>query len=85
MQDLEALDGKSLAELREIARALGIENIMVKKRELIAKIASGTAEAEAPTGPAAEEQAPRKRGRRPRTAVSEVVNDEREAVHRRLK
>ena len=30
MQDLEALDGKSLAELREIARALGIENIMVK-------------------------------------------------------
>ena len=80
MQDLEALDGKSLAELREIARALGIENIMVKKRELIAKIAGGTAEAEAPTGPAAEEQAPRKRGRRPRTAVSEVVNDEREAV-----
>ncbi len=80
MQDLEALDGKSLAELREIARALGIENIMVKKRELIAKIAGGTAEVEAPTGPAAEEQAPRKRGRRPRTAVSEVVNDEREAV-----
>lgn len=41
MQDLKALEGKNLAELREIARALGIENIMVKKRELIEKIAGG--------------------------------------------
>lgn len=43
MQDLKALEGKNLAELREIARALGIENIMVKKRELIEKIAGGVA------------------------------------------
>mgnify|MGYP005910547999 FL=1 len=43
MQDLKALEGKNLAELREIARALGIENIMVKKRELIEKIAGGIA------------------------------------------
>ena len=45
MQDLKALEGKSLAELREIAKALGIKNIMIKKRELIAEIAgnaSGT-------------------------------------------
>lgn len=39
MQDLKALEGKSLAELREIAKALGLKNIMIKKRELIAKIA----------------------------------------------
>ena len=39
MQDLKALEGKSLAELREIAKVLGIKNVMVKKRELIEKIA----------------------------------------------
>ena len=38
MQDLKALEGKSLAELREIAKALGIEDVMVKKRELIEKL-----------------------------------------------
>ena len=48
MQDLKALEGKTLAELREIAKAVGIGNVMVKKRELIALIA-GTA-AEAPAG-----------------------------------
>ena len=32
MQDLKALEGKSLAELREIAKALGIKNVMIKKR-----------------------------------------------------
>ena len=35
MQDLKALEGKNLAELREIAKTLGIDNVMVKKRELI--------------------------------------------------
>lgn len=72
MQDLEALEGKSLAELREIARALGIDNIMVKKRELIAKISGGATADEAKQAPKAEEQpAPRKRGRRPRTSIAE--------------
>ena len=47
MQDLKALEGKSLAELREIAKALGIKNIMIKKRELIAKIAGNTPPEEA--------------------------------------
>ena len=32
MQDLKALEGKSLAELHEIAKALGIEDVMVKKQ-----------------------------------------------------
>ena len=47
MQDLDALKGKSLAELREIAKVLGIGNVMLKKRELMEKIAEATAETEA--------------------------------------
>ena len=31
MQDLKALEGKSLAELREIAKAIGIEDIMIEE------------------------------------------------------
>ena len=48
MQDLKALEGKSLAELREIAKVLGITNVMVKKRDLIAKIAGSDSPEEAP-------------------------------------
>lgn len=47
MQDLNALKGKSLAELREIAKVLGIGDVMLKKRELMEKIAEAAA-AEAP-------------------------------------
>ena len=47
MQDLDALKGKSLAELRKIAKVLGIGNVMLKKRELMEKIAEATAETEA--------------------------------------
>ena len=76
MQDLKALEGKSLAELREIARTLGIENVMIKKRELIETIAGGasaTAEPAEAAAPAAEADpsAPKKRGRRPRLAKPE--------------
>ena len=82
MQDLNALKGKSLAELREIAKALGIGNVMLKKRELLEKITETAASAEAPASdttnntpaaaPQAEEAALRKpRGRRPRLARSE--------------
>ena len=48
MQDLKALEGKSLAELREIAKALGIKYVMIKKRELIEKIAGTDTPEEAP-------------------------------------
>ncbi|MCM1300744.1 MAG: transcription termination factor Rho [Bacteroides cellulosilyticus] len=70
MQDLNALQGKNLAELREIAKALGIKEVMVKKRELIEKIAAGAstgapAENNAPAAPAPEKP---RRGRRPRMA-----------------
>lgn len=82
MQDLNALGGKSLAELREIAKALGIKNIMIKKRELIEKIAGAAPSEEAPAenkteenaqapAPAAEPKSKTPRGRRPRLAKAE--------------
>ena len=43
MQDLKALEGKSLVELREIAKAIGIGDTTLKKRELIEKIAGFSA------------------------------------------
>ncbi len=70
MQELKALEGKSLAELREIARALGIQNIMVKKRELIQKIVGETSDDATTVAPENPEPSQlRKRGRRPRTAI----------------
>ena len=42
MQDLKALEGKSLAELREIGKALGIPLLMMKKKDLIEKILNFT-------------------------------------------
>lgn len=68
MQDLKALEGKSLAELREIAKALGIKNIMIKKRELIAKIAGNTPPEEAAP---AEPKQEKKEEEAPRAAVRE--------------
>ena len=80
MQDLKALEGKSLAELREIAKALGISNVMIKKRELIEKIAGNApageeapAETKQPEAAQAPETAaaPKPRGRRPRLSKAE--------------
>ncbi|MBQ6861880.1 MAG: transcription termination factor Rho [Alistipes sp.] len=74
MQEKENLAGKSLADLREIARVLGIDGAKLKKSELIKLIAGGTAPTETPTETAilaevATEQPqeqPKRRGRRPR-------------------
>lgn len=77
MQDLKALEGKSLAELREIAKALGLKNVMAKKkRELIETIAGNgagePAASETPAAqPAAEAPAKPRRGRRPRLKPAE--------------
>ena len=76
MQDLHALEGKTLAELREIGKVLGITDTTLKKKELLAQItkvaqAAEESETEQQT-PESEAQAevvaetPRKRGRRPR-------------------
>ena len=60
MQDLKALEGKSLAELREIGKALGIPHLMMKKKDLIADTETQQSPAEAP-----------KKTRRPRIAKTE--------------
>ena len=87
MQDLKALEGKTLAELREIAKALGIGNVMVKKRELMEKIAgvaaegapeeaSASAAASRPDAAPQSDEAPKaKRGRRPRLAKVEAASE----------
>ena len=72
MQDLKALEGKSLAELREIGKALGIPHLMMKKKDLIEKILNftqdgGVADTETQKSPA---EAPKKT-RRPRIAKTE--------------
>ena len=75
MQDFSALEGKSLAELREIGRALGMGNVMLKKKELLEQIKSvamtapDTADrpAEVAETPVSAE-VPKRRGRRPRMA-----------------
>ena len=72
MQDLKALEGKSLAELREIGKALGIPHLMMKKKDLIEKILNftqdgGVADTEKQQSPA---EAPKKT-RRPRIAKTE--------------
>ena len=40
MQDLTALEGKTILELREIAKVLGITPSNMKKQELLEKIVS---------------------------------------------
>ncbi len=75
MQDVTALKGKSLAELREMAKALGIAEVMVKKSELLQKIAAvapALKDAAQDTAPQDENPAERKRGRRPRILKAET-------------
>ena len=67
MQDLKALEGKSLVELREIAKAIGIGDTSLKKRELIEKIA-GSATSDTP----AENKEKKGRGRKKETAAAET-------------
>ena len=74
MQDLSTLESKSLAELREIGKAFGITDTTLKKKELLNAIIGKTmsnGEEENTPEPAADE-APRKRGRRPRVSTTRV-------------
>ena len=73
MQELDALKMKSLAELRQIAKALGI-NEQLKKKELldrIVEVASG-APAETAEMSTKESADKTKRGRRPRVSSTRV-------------
>ena len=70
MQDLSTLEGKTLAELREIGKVLGITDTSLKKQDLLDKIlAIANAEPSATPDSSPEQpqdDAPKKRGRRPR-------------------
>ena len=75
LQDLSTLEGKTLSELREIGKVLGITDTTLKKRELLDQIKSiamgeNSSPAETPEANNAAEadtaEAPKKRGRRPR-------------------
>ena len=72
MQDFEALEGKTLVELREIGKVLGITDTTLRKKELMDKIVevatggAASAESSAAVNGDAATDAPKKRGRRPR-------------------
>ncbi|MBP3482359.1 MAG: transcription termination factor Rho [Alistipes sp.] len=70
MQDLKALEGKTIAELREIAKVLGVADAALKKKELIEKIISAAGAEESVAEPVRTE--PVKRGRRPRVGGVKV-------------
>ncbi len=77
MQDLSALKGKSLAELREIGKVLGIDGSTMKKKELfdrIIEVVTAPQQEEESIAPqeVAAEAAPRKRGRSPRISSVRV-------------
>ena len=77
MQEKIALEGKSVGELREIAKVLGITDLTLKKRELLERIMQVANEpvTETATEPVtAAESAPQpaKRGRRPRMSSMRV-------------
>ena len=78
MQDMSALEGKSLAELREIAKVLGITDTTLRKKELINRIIEvASAGSDAPE-PAVKDEAgeAKRRGRRPRMSSVKIENDE---------
>ena len=89
MEDLATLEGKTLKELREIAKAFGIASEKLSKRTLI-KIISGGSDAEesapAEVTPQAEptesteQPQPKRRGRRPRSAEKVEITPAAEAV-----
>ena len=78
MQDFSALEGKSIAELREIAKALGINDTTLRKKDLLNKIVEVATSAPAPSEPTESVEAsdePKRRGRRPRMSSVKVDND----------
>ena len=78
MQDMSALEGKSLAELREIAKVLGITDTTLRKKELMNRIIEvASAGSDAPE-PAVKDEAgeAKRRGRRPRMSSVKIENDE---------
>ena len=78
MQDFSALEGKSIAELREIAKVLGINDTTLRKKDLLNKIvevATSAPESSEPTESSASSDEPKRRGRRPRMSSVKVDNE----------
>jgi transcription termination factor Rho len=78
MQELSALEGKSIAELREIAKVLGINDTTLRKKDLLNKIievATSAPETSEPTESNAPSDEPKRRGRRPRMSSVKVENE----------
>ena len=77
MQDSVALEGKTIAELREIGKVLGITDTSLKKKALVAKIMEVAAAGDSGASDTADTAAkpaeqPAKRGRRPRMSGVKV-------------
>ena len=76
MQEMIALEGKTIGELREIAKVLGITDLTLKKKELLSRIMQVATEGQAAEESAVSEepmpQQPAKRGRRPRMSSVRV-------------
>ena len=69
MEDLATLEGKTIEELREIAKVFGVSGEKMSKRAIIAKIKAVATEAAEPAEQQAAERVteqPKRRGRRPR-------------------
>ena len=79
MEDLATLEGKTLGELREIAKAFGITSDKLSKRTIIKLITGGVGVTNVEESPIAEPVAeskvetPKRRGRKPRAAAEPVV------------
>ena len=71
MQDLSALEGKTLAELREIGRVLGITDTTLRKKELFNRIVEIASREDAATEPQPATAPARRRGRPPRARMTE--------------
>ena len=80
MEDLATLEGKTLKELREIAKVFGIASEKLSKRTLIKLISGGvgadsnnTESIASEVEPTPEPQQPKRRGRKPRAAAEPVA------------
>ena len=67
MEDLIAIQGKSIEEVRQIAKVFGVTDENLTKDEYVERIVAASTEGNAPT------VAPKKRGRRPRVTGVKVV------------
>ncbi|MFI3266808.1 MAG: transcription termination factor Rho [Rikenellaceae bacterium] len=74
MQESTALKSKSLPELREMGKALGIKGAM-KKDELIARIIEKSSDSSNPQQNTEVQDAPKKRGRKPKSAVEAAAQN----------